>query len=81
MNNETKTLGILGGLGPLATVYFANMLVQMTEAKKDQDHIPMIILNDAQIPDRTAFILGESRRVLCLRCVRMHTSWKMLAVT
>ena len=43
MNNETKTLGILGGLGPLATVYFANMLVQMTEAKKDQDHIPMII--------------------------------------
>lgn len=60
MNNETKTLGILGGLGPLATVYFANMLVQMTEAKKDQDHIPMIILNDAQIPDRTAFILGES---------------------
>lgn len=56
----TKTLGILGGLGPLATVYFANMIVEMTEAEKDQDHIPMVILNDAQIPDRTAYILGES---------------------
>ena len=34
-----KTLGILGGLGPLATVYFMDMIVKMTEAKKDQDHI------------------------------------------
>ena len=56
-----KTLGILGGLGPLATVYFMDMIVKMTEAKKDQDHISMIVLNHAAIPDRTDFILDSSK--------------------
>lgn len=56
-----KTLGILGGLGPLATVYFMDMIVKMTEAKKDQDHISMIVLNHAAIPDRTDFILDASK--------------------
>ena len=55
-----KTLGILGGLGPLATVYFMDMVVKMTEAKCDQDHISMIVLNHAAIPDRTGFILDNT---------------------
>ncbi len=53
-------LGVLGGLGPLATVYFMDLLVKMTDADKDQEHIPTLVMNDAEIPDRTAFILGES---------------------
>ncbi|MCR5214276.1 MAG: amino acid racemase [Eubacterium sp.] len=53
-------LGVLGGLGPLATVYFMDLLVKMTDADKDQDHIPALVMNDAEIPDRTAFILGKS---------------------
>lgn len=56
-----KTLGILGGLGPLATVYFMDMIVKMTDAKIDQDHISMIVLNHAAIPDRTDFILDASK--------------------
>lgn len=56
-----KTLGILGGLGPLATVYFMDMIVKMTDAKTDQDHISMIVLNHAAIPDRTDFILDASK--------------------
>lgn len=56
-----KTLGILGGLGPLATVYFMDMIVKMTEAVTDQDHISMIVLNHAAIPDRTEFILDNSK--------------------
>lgn len=56
-----KTLGILGGLGPLATVYFMDLIVKMTEAKKDQDHISMIVLNHAAIPDRTDFILDNTK--------------------
>ena len=56
-----KILGILGGLGPLATVYFMDLIVKMTEAKKDQDHISMIVLNHAAIPDRTDFILDASK--------------------
>ena len=55
-----KRVGVLGGLGPLATVYFMDMVVKLTEAEKDQDHIPMLVMNDASIPDRTAFILGRS---------------------
>ena len=56
-----KILGILGGLGPLATVYFMDMVVKMTEAQVDQDHISMIVLNHAAIPDRTEFILDNTK--------------------
>lgn len=56
------TLGILGGLGPIATAYFMELLIQMTKAEKDQDHLQMIIYNMPQIPDRTAYILGKSAK-------------------
>lgn len=56
-----KTLGILGGLGPLATVYFMDLIVKLTEAAKDQDHISMIVLNHPAIPDRTEFILDNTK--------------------
>lgn len=54
-----KTLGILGGMGPLATSYFYNMIINNTNALTDQEHINMVILNDVLIPDRTSFILGN----------------------
>lgn len=57
---ESVTVGVLGGLGPMATVYFYDMVVEMTDAKKDQDHVDMIIMNRATTPDRTAYIVGES---------------------
>lgn len=57
---KTKTLGILGGIGPLSSVYFADMIVNMTEAQNDQEHIPLFMYNHVQIPDRTSFILGKS---------------------
>ena len=60
-----KVLGVLGGLGPQATVYFSDMVVRYTEASRDQEHIPMIILNDTEIPDRTDFILGVSDDIGC----------------
>mgnify|MGYP003086024473 FL=1 len=53
------TVGVLGGLGPMATVYFYDMVVEMTDAKKDQDHLDMIIMNRATTPDRTAYILDS----------------------
>ena len=53
-------LGIIGGVGPLATAYFMQLLVRKTPAKTDQDNMPMIVFNDPQIPDRTAFILDNS---------------------
>ena len=57
-----KTVGVLGGLGPLSTVYFLQKLVEMTDADQDQGHIDSIVLNHATIPDRTAFLLGRSDR-------------------
>ena len=55
-----KTLGIIGGLGPMATAYFMQLVIEMTEAATDQEHIPMIIYNCPQIPDRTKYMLGLS---------------------
>ncbi len=55
-----KTLGVIGGLGPMATAYFMQLVIDMTEAATDQEHIPMIIYNCPQIPDRTRYLLGES---------------------
>lgn len=37
-------LGIIGGLGPMATAYFMELLINMTDAKCDQDHLEMIII-------------------------------------
>lgn len=55
-----KTLGIIGGLGPMATAYFMQLVIEMTEAHTDQEHIPMVIYNCPQIPDRTKYMLGLS---------------------
>lgn len=57
---ETKTLGILGGVGPLASVRFAETVINMTDSETDQGHIPIFMFNDNTIPDRTSFILGKS---------------------
>lgn len=57
---EAKVLGILGGLGPMATAYFYELVIAHTKVKRDQDHIDMVISSKATTPDRTAYILGES---------------------
>ena len=55
-------LGILGGLGPMSTVCFYEMLTAHTRAQSDADHIDMVISSRATTPDRTAYILGRSDR-------------------
>ena len=55
-----KKLGIIGGLGPMATAYFMQRIIEMTDAKTDQENIEMIVYNCPSIPDRTGYILGES---------------------
>ena len=51
------TIGILGGMGPAATVDLFDRIVRATPAQRDQDHIPLLIVNDPAIPDRTQAIL------------------------
>ena len=59
-----KVIGILGGMGPLATVDLFRRIVLKTPAKKDQDHPRIIIYNNPKIPDRTAYILGKGENPL-----------------
>lgn len=51
---------MLGGAGPLATVLFMERVVRLTDAARDQDHVDMMVLQHATVPDRTAFLLGRS---------------------
>lgn len=53
-------LGILGGLGPMSTVYFCELLNRHTAATCDSDHIDMLISSRATTPDRTAYILDKN---------------------
>lgn len=52
-------LGVLGGVGPSATVDFMNKVIQHTPARKDQDHIKMVVEQNPQIPDRTANLVYQ----------------------
>ena len=52
-----KTIGILGGMGPLATADLYRLIVESTRADCDNDHIRVYIDSNAAIPDRTAAIL------------------------
>lgn len=54
-----KKIGILGGMGPLATVDLFNKIISMTNAHCDNEHIHILIDNNTEIPDRTSFILGH----------------------
>ncbi len=55
-----KKLGVIGGLGPLASAYFLQLLTEMTDAKIDQEHIEIFLHSKPAIPDRTNFILNKS---------------------
>lgn len=53
-----KSIGILGGMGPLATADLFRKIVTLTQAGCDNDHIRIYIDDNASIPDRTAAILN-----------------------
>ena len=53
-----KSIGILGGMGPLATADLFRKIVLLTDAARDNDHIRIYIDDNASIPDRTAAILS-----------------------
>lgn len=61
MNNKKdfKTIGILGGMGPMATVEIFKTIIEKTPADKDQNHIPIFINNIPQVPDRTESIIND----------------------
>ena len=57
-------IGVLGGMGPLATVDFFSKVLLATPAKGDADHVPLLIQSDPRMPPRPAAILNSGRSPL-----------------
>ena len=55
--DRVDAVGVLGGMGPLATADFMRKVIELTPAEKDADHIPLIVSSYPQIPDRVGPIL------------------------
>lgn len=60
LKKKDNILGVLGGLGPMATAYYLELMIKMTDAATDQEHLQSIVMNFPTVPDRTAYILGRS---------------------
>jgi len=52
-----RKIGVLGGMGPEATIYFMQQVVDAVQARDDADHIPMLVDNNTQVPSRIKAIL------------------------
>ena len=70
---QKKIVGIIGGMGPLATSDLFRKIILNTKAKSDQDHIRVLIDNNTQIPDRTSALLrgGESPLPQIIKSARL----------
>ena len=54
----TKTVGVLGGMGPEATVAFLGRLLASTPAERDQDHLHVLVDSNPAVPDRNRAVAG-----------------------
>lgn len=59
MGGTPRLIGVLGGMGPLATLDFLHKLLQARAALRDQDHVPTVTWNVPQIPDRQQALAGR----------------------
>ena len=59
MTARRTLVGVLGGMGPDATVDFMAKVIAMTPAQGDQDHVHMIVDHNPAVPNRQAAILGD----------------------
>lgn len=64
-----KMLGVIGGMGPEASCYFYENVVAHTAAACDQEHIDMVLMSHASMPDRTEAIrTGDDSHLINLLC-------------
>ncbi len=57
---QERIPGVLGGMGPEATIDFMSRILQLSPAKSDQDHLRLLIDQNPQIPNRHAAITGKA---------------------
>ncbi len=72
-----KTIGIIGGMGPEATVDFMSKVLDATPAKTDQEHIRMLVDCNPQVPCRVKAILenGPSSGVVMAKMAKNLEAW------
>ena len=75
-----QMLGVIGGLGPLATIRFMELVLRMTQADAEQDNLDMVVYNFPSVPDRTDFILGASAESPLPKLVGMAKSLEQQGV-
>ncbi|MFW6075950.1 MAG: aspartate/glutamate racemase family protein, partial [Chloroflexota bacterium] len=61
LHEQRTAIGILGGMGPAATVDLYGKIVQRTPAESDQEHIPVYVYADPRVPDRTDALLNDGQ--------------------
>jgi aspartate racemase len=73
MVSRKPLVGVVGGMGPLATVDFLHKIVEECPADRDQDHVPVLAWNVPQIPDRQKALAatGESPLAALQAAVRL----------
>lgn len=59
MSEGLGVVGVLGGMGPLATIDFMRKMIEATPAASDQEHVPVVVSSIPQVADRTAAFRGE----------------------
>ena len=60
-----RMIGILGGMGPEATLDLYRHIINLTPAIRDQDHIRVLIYSNPKIPDRTKGDCQHKATTLC----------------
>lgn len=62
MTFPSPLIGILGGVGPQAGLDLADKIIKLTQAKRDQDHLPFVLFSlPEMVGDRTAYLLGHEK--------------------
>ena len=60
-----EKLGVIGGMGPEASSYFYSEVIRHTKAERDQDHLDLVLISQASMPDRTeAISTGDDAKLL-----------------
>lgn len=77
MASSDLTVGVLGGMGPEATIDFMSKVLALTPAEKDQDHIRLLVDHNPRVPNRQAAIRTGSREAgdaLAAMAARLETA-------
>ena len=55
-----RRIGVLGGMGPEATVLFMSRVIKLTPAQDDRDHVPLIVDDNTQVPSRIKALIEKT---------------------